>query len=45
MIVMQTYKELDETAKQLWEDLDDVILKARTDTRRRKLFSIKIDSV
>ncbi len=45
MIGLQAYKELDVAAKKLWEDLDDAILKPRTNLNLESLLSIKIKDV
>jgi centromere/kinetochore protein ZW10 len=42
VISWRAFKELDTVAKQLWQDLDDNILKPRTDIRQRSLRSIQI---
>jgi hypothetical protein len=42
VIVLQSYQKLPEFAVQLWEDLDRVILKPRTDIGNRSLRSIDI---
>jgi len=44
IIVLKAYKELDATAKRLAEDIDDIILKPRTDTQG-PLLSIKVTKV
>ena len=38
----KAFRELDTVAKQLWEDLDNFILKPRTDIQHRTLSSISI---
>lgn len=45
IIVLQTFKELDQAAKQLWETLDNAVLKPRTDIHRPKIYTMKIESV
>jgi centromere/kinetochore protein ZW10 len=38
----QAFRELDAVAKQFWQDLDDFILKPRTDIQNLSLYSIHI---
>lgn len=45
VIGLKAYKELDETAKQMWEDLDDIILRPRTDLRLASIPSVRISGV
>ncbi|PBP25192.1 centromere kinetochore protein [Diplocarpon rosae] len=42
IIGLKAYKELDQAAKKLWEDLDEVILKPRTDLQIRSIPSIHV---
>lgn len=42
IISWRAFRELDAIATQLWQDLDDYILKPRTDIQRRSLSSIQI---
>jgi hypothetical protein len=44
-ITLEAYKEVDRVAKQLWEDLDDAILKPRTELRVGTLPKIQIEEV
>jgi hypothetical protein len=44
-ITLEAYKEVDRVAKQLWEDLDDAILKPRTELRVGTLPKIQIEGV
>lgn len=43
--VLQRYKEVDKAAKQLWQDLDEAILRPRTELRAAPLPKIQIDGV
>ncbi|TVY34374.1 Centromere/kinetochore protein-like protein [Lachnellula occidentalis] len=42
-VVLQTYKEVDKAAKQLWHNLDEAILRPRTDLGAAPLPKIQID--
>ncbi|PBP21206.1 centromere kinetochore protein, partial [Diplocarpon rosae] len=42
IIGLKAYKELDQASKKLWEDLDEVILKPRTDLQVRSIPSIHV---
>jgi centromere/kinetochore protein ZW10 len=42
IISWKAFRELDTIANQLWQDLDDLILKPRTDIKKRSLSSISI---
>lgn len=42
IISWKAFRELDAVANQLWQDLDDLILKPRTDIKSRSLSSIQI---
>ncbi|TVY41444.1 Centromere/kinetochore protein zw10-like protein [Lachnellula subtilissima] len=42
-VVLQTYKEVDKAATQLWHNLDEAILRPRTDLRAAPLPKIQID--
>jgi hypothetical protein len=44
-ITLEAYKEIDKVAKQLWEDLDDAIIKPRTELRVGNLPKIQIEGV
>ncbi|TVY88933.1 Centromere/kinetochore protein-like protein [Lachnellula willkommii] len=41
--ILQRYKEVDKAAKQLWQDLDEAILRPRTELRAAPLPKIQID--
>lgn len=45
VIGLMAYKELDEAAQRLWEDLDEVILKPRTNLQSGTLPSIQVKGV
>jgi centromere/kinetochore protein ZW10 len=45
IIGLKAYKELDQAAKKLWEDLDDNILKPRTNLEAGSIPSIQVTGV
>jgi len=44
-VTLEAYKEVDKVGKQLWEDLDDAILKPRTEPGAGSPPQIQIDGV
>jgi len=44
-VALKAYKEVEKSMKQLWEDLDEAILKPRTELRVGPIPKIQIDGV
>ena len=45
VIGLKAFKELDDAARKLWEDIDDVILKPRTNLQSGSIPTIQIQGV